>query len=152
VSIFFYLVGLMPKTAIPGEGGVVLIAADVFKGKNGNRFSHNRQGRARRSLQKEDKSRDNCGKLERPDSNFRGARAPDVFVWSRICARAAHYRLQFQKRSQLFIGAHNETLSIIVIAFLFPELRPAAFRRTSWNGSTGLLPQPTKRFCTTARR
>jgi hypothetical protein len=38
------------------------------------------------------------------------------------------------------------------LAFFFPELRSAVFRRTSWNGSTSLLPKKRKRFCTTTRR
>jgi hypothetical protein len=38
------------------------------------------------------------------------------------------------------------------LPFFFPELRSAVFRRTSWNGSTSLLPNKRKRFCTTTRR
>jgi hypothetical protein len=38
------------------------------------------------------------------------------------------------------------------LPFFFPELRSAAFRRTSWNGSTSLLPNKRERFYTTMRR
>jgi hypothetical protein len=34
----------------------------------------------------------------------------------------------------------------------FPKLRSVVFRRTSWNGSTSLLPTKRKPFCTTTLR
>jgi hypothetical protein len=38
------------------------------------------------------------------------------------------------------------------LSLFFPELRSPVFRRTSWNGSTSLLPNKRKRFYTTTRR
>jgi hypothetical protein len=41
---------------------------------------------------------------------------------SRKFAAGANRRLQFQKRSQIFIGVHNETLSVAVMRVCNPEL------------------------------
>jgi hypothetical protein len=49
-------------------------------------------------------------------------------------------------------GKRDFDLISDTLSFFFPELRSAVFRRTSWNGSTSLLPNKRKRFCTTTRR
>ena len=58
---------------------------------------------------------------EDPDHKGAGCSGPAVQAGSGLTAPDC----QFQKRSQLFIGVHNETLSIVAIRISDPDRSPA---------------------------
>jgi hypothetical protein len=48
---------------------------------------------------------------------------------SRQFGASPHCRVQFQKRSQLFIGTHDETLSVVAMRINNPDRLPVGINR-----------------------
>jgi len=63
-----------------------------------------------------------------PDSDpFSDAESGENYMsYSRQFRASANRRFEFQKRSQLFVGVHNETLSISAICIGNPDYSPVA--------------------------